>query len=192
MDPNKQRVDAAWYFERDVRDQGQQEWGDQIIPVEFKLVDDPFDDKKENISASAEKRQSARGQCITYSELLHAVQQRAALFMLIVIGRRVRFTRWDRSGTVVTRAFDYVENWEFFCDILWRIGNSSEAQLGLDPTATRIYDNDPDYLTMFDAANKKDMVDHSERKLEDGDPLMGDFDYVRQMFSDSLKAKWPR
>ena len=192
MDPNKQRVDAAWYFERDVRDQGQQEWGDQIIPVEFKLVDDPFDDKKENISASAEKRQSARGQCITYSELLHAVQQRAALFMLIVIGRRVRFTRWDRSGTVVTRAFDYVENWEFFCDILWRIGNCSEAQLGLDPTATRIYDNDPDYLTMFDAANKKDMVDHSERKLEDGDPLMGDFDYVRQMFSDSLKAKWPR
>ena len=113
--------------------------------------------------------------------------------MLIVIGRRARFTRWDRSGTVVTRAFDYVTNWEFFCDILWRIGNCTEAQLGLDPTATRIYNDDPDYLTMFNASEtKKDTVDYSEREIKDGTLPKGEFKYVRQMFKESLKDKWPR
>ncbi|PIL32454.1 hypothetical protein GSI_05156 [Ganoderma sinense ZZ0214-1] len=190
VDPHRRRADAAWYFERNVKNEGQQEWGDQVIPVEFKTVDDPFDEK--NISASSERHQSARDQCTTYSELIHAVQQRTALFMLIIIGRRARFTRWDRSGTVVTRAFDYVKDWEFFCDVLWRIGNCSEAQLGLDPTATRIYDTDADYLKMFKAANMGSTVNHSERVLEDGQLPVGEFEYVRRMFCDSIKEKWPR
>ena len=192
VDPTRQRVDSAWYFDRAVRDRPQQEWGNQVIPVEFKVVDDPFDDKKPDGRTSADRRKMARGQCITYSELLHAVQQRTALFMLVVIGRRVRFTRWDRSGTVVTRALDYVDNWRLFCDILWRIGCCSEAQLGFDSTATRVYDTDADYLTMFKASNMEDTVDHSERVLKDGKLPPGQFEYVRKMFKESLKEKWPR
>ncbi|KAI1784511.1 hypothetical protein LXA43DRAFT_210652 [Ganoderma leucocontextum] len=192
IDPYQQKVDAAWCFERDAKDDKTQDWGNQVLPVEFKAVDDPFDDTQDNISTSAGKRKMARGQIITYSERLHAVQQRTALFMLIVIGQRARFTRWDRSGTVVTRAFNYVKDWKFFCDILWRIGNCSSAQLGLDPTATHVYDSDPDYVTMFKAANMENTVDHAERVLKDGKLPEGEFEYVRKMFKASLKPNWPR
>ncbi|KAI1788185.1 hypothetical protein LXA43DRAFT_648416 [Ganoderma leucocontextum] len=192
IDLYQQKVDAAWCFERDAKDDKTQDWGNQVLPVEFKAVDDPFDDTQDNISTSAGKRKMARGQIITYSELLHAVQQRTALFMLVVIGQRARFTRWDRSGTVVTRVFNYVKDWKFFCDILWRIGNCSSTQLGLDPTATRVYDSDPDYVTMFKAANMENTVDHAERVLKDGKLPEGEFEYVRKMFKASLKPNWPR
>ena len=167
-----------------------------MIPVEFKADEtggDPYDDQKDNISSEADTRKAARGQMITYSELLHCIQQRTALFMLVIIGRRARFTRWDRSGTVVTKAFDYVQEWKFFCDVLWRIGQCSQTQLGFDPTATRIYEGDADYATMREAADtKENTVDHSERVLENGTLPEGEFAYVRQMFRESLATGWPR
>ena len=166
-----------------------------MIPVEFKADEtggDPYDDQKDNISSEADTRKAARGQMITYSELLHCIQQRTALFMLVIIGRRARFTRWDRSGTVVTRAFNYVDHWRFFCDILWRIGQCSHTQLGFDPTATRIYKGDADYTTMREVADmKENTIDHAERVLKGGQLPEGEFAYVRQMFHDSLVTGWP-
>ncbi|KAI1788204.1 hypothetical protein LXA43DRAFT_895063 [Ganoderma leucocontextum] len=194
IDPNRQKVDAAWYFRRD-KDDKKQDWGNQVLPVEFKgdeTADDPFDEEKENISTSALSRRKARGQMITYSELLHLIQQRVALFMLVVVGKRARFTRWDRSGTVVTRAFNYIEDWKFFCDILWRIGNCSATQLGFDPTATRLSEADPDWRRMLTAAHEKDCVDHSERVLKGGTLPEGEFAYVQDMFKHSLVPGWPR
>ncbi|KAI1784512.1 hypothetical protein LXA43DRAFT_210690 [Ganoderma leucocontextum] len=194
IDPNRQKVDAAWYFRRDAKDDKKQDWGNQVLPVEFKgdeTADDPFDEEKENISTSALSRRKARGQMITYSELLHLIQQRVALFMLVVVGKRARFTRWDRSGTVVTRAFNYIEDWKFFCDILWRIGNCSATQLGFDPTATRLSEADPDWRRMLTAAHEKDCVDYSERVLKGGTLPEGEFAYVQDMFKHSLVPGWP-
>ncbi len=195
MDAYRQKVDAGWYYPRDAPEDRTPYWGNQVIPVEFKgdeTGDDPFDDEKDNISSEALSRKEARGQMITYSELLHVIQQRTALFMLIIIGRRARFTRWDRSGTVVTRAFNYVDHWELFCDILWRIGSCSQAQLGFDPTATRVYDDDADYAIMYRAATMVDTVDYSERVLKGGKLPPGEFEYVRKMFKDSIVPGWPR
>ncbi|KAI1782440.1 hypothetical protein LXA43DRAFT_977568 [Ganoderma leucocontextum] len=172
IDPNRQKVDAAWYFRRDANDDKKQDWGNQVIPVEFKgdeTADDPFDEDKENISTP----------------------QRIALFMLVVVGKRARFTCWDRSGTVVTRAFNHIENWKFFCDILWRIGNCSDAQLGFDPTATRLSEADPDWHRMLMAAREKVCVDHSERVLKNGTLPEGEFVYVQDMFKQSLVPGWP-
>ena len=104
---------------------------------------------------------------ILCSELLHAIQQRTALFMLIIIGRRARFSRWDRSGTVVTGAFNYVDNWRFFCGIRWRIGYRSTFQLGFDPTATCLSKADPEWHRMHAVASQMGCVAHSERALED-------------------------
>ena len=196
MDPEKQKVDAAFYHTEHAPTDRTQGWPDQVIPVEFKRDDstlDPWDDSKDNISSEANDRKKGRGQCISYSELLFAIQHRVALFMLVIIGTRARFVRWDRSGTIVTRAFDYVEDWEFMCDILWRISLCNDAQLGLDPTATRLRPGDADYERMSVAAEAHpDDVDEKERDLEDDEKAGDDsvFKYVRTMFSESVKC-WP-
>ena len=197
FDIDKQKVDAAFYHSAHAPTDRTQRWPDQVIPVEFKRDEsslDPWDDSKDNISSEANDRKRGRGQCISYSELLFAIQHRVALFMLVIVGTRARFVRWDRSGTVVTRAFDYVEDWEFMCDILWRISLCSDAQLGLDPTATRLRPRDADYERMSAAAeaHPKD-VDETERDLKANDiPEDGAvYKYVRTMFSESVKS-WPR
>ncbi|PIL32477.1 hypothetical protein GSI_05180 [Ganoderma sinense ZZ0214-1] len=200
LDGDKQKVDAALYHAEHAPTDGRQAWPDQMIPIEFKRDDnnlDPWDDSKPNISSEAIERKKGRGQCISYSELLYAVQHRVALFMLVVVGTRARFVRWDRSGTIVTRSFDYVQDWEFFCDILWRISLCSDAQLGLDPTATRLRPGDADYDRMTEAADLKahaDDVDEKERDLESGEIPADDcvYKYVRKMFSESVLSPWPR
>ncbi|KAM5541530.1 hypothetical protein V8D89_004720 [Ganoderma adspersum] len=198
FDPDKQKVDAAFYHAEHAPTDRTQGWPDQVIPVEFKRDEtklDPWDDTKDNISSEANDRKKGRGQCISYSELLFAIQHRVALFMLVIVGTRARFVRWDRSGTVVTRAFDYVEDWEFMCDILWRISLCSDAQLGLDPTATRLRPGDADYERMSVAAEARpDDVDEKERDLKPKEKA-GDgsvFKYVRKMFSESVDSGWPR
>ncbi|PIL32451.1 hypothetical protein GSI_05153 [Ganoderma sinense ZZ0214-1] len=195
MDPTQQKVDTAWYFEHEVKDTKHQEWGNQVIPVEFKgdeTGDDPYDDKEENISTGAKSRKNACGQMTTHAEILHAVQQRTALFMLIVTRKRARFTRWDRSGTVVTQSFNYIDEWRFFCDVLWRIGHCSRTHLGLDPTATRLFEGDADWQRMRTVLEEKEYVDHTQRVLEDGKVPEGEFKYVRDMFHRSLAKGWPR
>ncbi|KAI1788202.1 hypothetical protein LXA43DRAFT_1160285 [Ganoderma leucocontextum] len=120
---------------------------------------------------------------MAHSELVFAVQQRVSLFILAMIGSRAQFLRWDRSSVVVIKAFNYVQNWRFFCDILWRIGNCSSAQLGLDPTATRLSEADPDWCRMLTAAHEKHRVDHSERMLG--------WDVARGRVRHSLVPGWP-
>ncbi|KAI1788205.1 hypothetical protein LXA43DRAFT_1075889 [Ganoderma leucocontextum] len=199
LDPEKQKVDAAFYRAEHAPTDGRQRWPDQLIPVEFKRDDvglDPWDDGKDNISTETISRKLVRGQCISYAELLYAIQHRVALFMLVVIGTTARFVRWDRSGTVVTRAFDYVEDWEFFCDILWRISLCTDAQLGLDPTAIRLRPGDVDYDRMTTVAEPHaNDVDERERDLAPEElPAGGHFvyKYVRTMFSESVNSPWPR
>ncbi|TBU21260.1 hypothetical protein BD311DRAFT_772379, partial [Dichomitus squalens] len=196
IDPERKKIDAAFYNVDDVPDDGRQRWADQILSVEFKRDDvslDPFDDDEENICTPTLTRKAVRGQIISYAELIFAVQQRVALFTLVVLGTRVRFVRWDRSGTVVTRAFDYVQNWEVFCEILWRIGNCTMTQLGFDPSATRLYPGQAEYDLMDAAAdNVEGDIDESERVVSEPDLPNGHFKYVREMFKKSLVDGWPR
>ena len=193
-----QKVDAAFYRAQDAPT-GKPYWADQILPVEFKSDDvsfDPFDDNQVNTSTDTITRKKVRGQIISYAELIYAVQQRVALFMLVVIGPNVRFIRWDRSGALVTRPLNYVENWKRFCNILWRIGQCSDADLGLDPTATRLYPQDPDYIRMTAATlSVRTDVRETERDLQPGDlpeegPIV--FEYVRAMFKQAVNSPWPR
>ncbi|TBU26656.1 hypothetical protein BD311DRAFT_667049 [Dichomitus squalens] len=197
LDPERQKVDAAFFRNEHAPTDGRQSWADQILPVEFKRDDvsvDPFDDEKVNISTDTKDRRKVRGQIISYAELVYAVQHRVALFMLVVVGVNVRFVRFDRSGAVVTRALNYVNNWEIFCDILWRIGQCSDTQLGLDPTATRLYPGEPDFVRMCSYARSRDNdVDEKERDLKPGElPEKLVFKYVRAMFIAAVRSPWPR
>ncbi|KAH9895636.1 hypothetical protein C8Q73DRAFT_780650 [Cubamyces lactineus] len=119
--------------------------------------------------------------------------------MFIIMGRTCRFTRWDRSGIIVTEPLDYCERWQLFCNILWRMSRCSDEQLGYDSTAHRLLPHDPLYQAMDDAAKTDDSdMDHRSCKIELSNVLPSSFDqpviyrYVRDLFRESLSRNAPR
>ncbi|KAH9896024.1 hypothetical protein C8Q73DRAFT_643740 [Cubamyces lactineus] len=195
----KQKPDAAVFKADSVPTDGRPHWSDQLVTVEFKRSypsQDPFDDRKDDgFDSDAETRKEVRGQLIDYSELVFRVQHRTALLMILVINRNVRVLRWDRSGTVVTRAFDYVDQPQVLCEILWRMSLLSDEQLGMDTSATRLHPGDTDYNLMDflasespnDIASEEHVLEPDERRRKD--PV---FTHVRQKFREAVDPKWPR
>ncbi|KAI0323657.1 hypothetical protein GY45DRAFT_1222231, partial [Cubamyces sp. BRFM 1775] len=177
---------------------GRPHWAEQIVAVEFKRHDtrnDPYTDSDATgtVDAYAETRRNVRSQLISYAEKLFEYQHRTELYMFIIIGRTFRITRWDRSGTLVTRRMDYVSNPQVLCDALWYISQMTNTALGFDPSAERVVRGST-YYTMMNKASFSDIsdIDHTERILktlpEDGCV----YKYVREMFRESLQRNWPR
>ncbi|KAH9896037.1 hypothetical protein C8Q73DRAFT_690614 [Cubamyces lactineus] len=195
----KQKPDAAIFKADSVPTDGRPHWADQLVTVEFKRnypSQDPFDDRKDDgFDSDAETRKEVRGQLIDYAELVFRVQHRTALFMILVINRNVRVLRWDRSGTVVTRAFDYVDQPQVLCEILWRMSLLSDEQLGMDPSVVRLSPGDTDYNLMdFLALDSPNDIASEERRLEASE-LKTDrpvFQHVRDKFRDAVNSNWPR
>ena len=203
---DKLRVDGSFYRDgipdAPVPEDGRPHWDSQILPVEFKKDDqnkDPFSDSGDPCPEATSHRDT-RAQIITYAELIMGIQHRVAVFMLVVVGPKCRITRWDRSGVAFTVSIDYVDEWQRFCRFLWRMSRCSDEQLGLDPTAERIYPSHPYYRLMDDVGMAQDTdLDHLPHevsknefdpdKVSLGEPL---FRYVRDMFRDSLVAGYPR
>ncbi|KAI0323148.1 hypothetical protein GY45DRAFT_1265068, partial [Cubamyces sp. BRFM 1775] len=138
-----------------------------------------------------------RGQLATYAGKTFAFQHRLALFLLFVNGTECRLTRWDRSGVVITVVLDYCKEWKTFCEILWRMSQCSNEQLGLDPTARRIYPTDPLYQVMDEEMkDHASDIDHDNPtpsdldKLASGEPVV--YTYMRKMFRTSLRDDAPR
>ncbi|TFK80909.1 hypothetical protein K466DRAFT_442269, partial [Polyporus arcularius HHB13444] len=203
IDQDRQKVDAAIWREDLAPTNNKPHWVDQLIPVEFKAwksggdYQDPYHDDPTVpggvVVRPSQLRTKNFEQIISYAELVFAVQHRLAVFMLVVVGRVCRFLRWDHSGAVVTQALDYYEDWQFFCDILWRVSRCSNEQLGVDPSATRLSDADKESedMTLAAVANR-DELDHTERQLDVPPEAPFTFAYVREMFSNSLDKQWPR
>ncbi|KAI0660097.1 hypothetical protein C8Q70DRAFT_1132803 [Cubamyces menziesii] len=195
----KQKPDAAIFKADSVPTDGRPHWADQLVTVEFKRYypsQDPFDDRIDNkLESTAATRKEVRGQLIDYSEIVFRVQHRTALFMLLVINRKVRVLRWDRSGTITTRAFDYVDTPHLLCEILWRMSLLSDEQLGMDTSATRLHPSDTDYKLMdFLACESPSDAAYNERDLLPGE-LKTDrpiFKYVRDKFRKAVDSNWPR
>ncbi|PIL32453.1 hypothetical protein GSI_05155 [Ganoderma sinense ZZ0214-1] len=198
VDPDGQKIDAALFDKKADVSSGQPQWADQGVPIEFKHDLDPFDDsKKKKVNADASSRKKVRGQVTHYAELIMSIQQRLFLFMFVIIGRKFRILRWDRSGVVVSEAVDYVDDWEVFCDILWRISLAhcfAPEMLGMDPSAVRLRSSDREWRRMTAAANANpNDVDVEERHLEDDEvtePFT--FKYVRDAFRQTLVKDYPR
>ncbi|KAI0641665.1 hypothetical protein C8Q79DRAFT_285489 [Trametes meyenii] len=200
-DEFRQKIDAAFFKEDNfpLLHDGRPRWADQVVPVEFKRHEtnkDPFDDRDEDrTDADSIERKKVRGQVITYAEYIFRVQHRTALFMLLVIGRNFRFLRWDRSGTIVTRAIDYVSEPDVLCEFLWRMSLQSDEALGVDPSATRVLPGDADYAEMDDAAVELESDLATEERVFTAAEVQAGvqvFKYVRQCFRQSLQPEWPR
>ncbi|KAH9849440.1 hypothetical protein C2E23DRAFT_888169 [Lenzites betulinus] len=192
------KVDAAFFRPDFVPNDGRPHWADQVICVEFKAQgNDPYDDRPtESLDASADKRKGVRGQIIDYAEQVFLYQHRTALYMLLIVGKMFRMLRWDRSGTIVTRAVDYTEHPDVLLEMLWRMSLQNDEQLGLDPSAERLLETDDGYKSMDAAAVPRPSdVDHTaDRKLA-ADEIIPDnfvFRYVREEFRKTLASGWPR
>ncbi|PIL32476.1 hypothetical protein GSI_05179 [Ganoderma sinense ZZ0214-1] len=195
----KHRIHVATYRCSDVPKRGHPVWADQKVSFQFSRYvagADPFEDNEldEDYTDAGRERKKLRNHVFAAAELLFASQQRISLFMVLIIGRRFRLLRWDRSGVIVTPSIDYVEQSALLCDCLRRLSLLDDLSLGIDPTATRLRPRDADFKRM-DAAALDDPcdVDHTERRLEEdeiGEAFV--FRYVRSSFRDSLSADWPR
>lgn len=205
VDDVGQKIDAALFPQTLAPNDNRSHWADQLIPIEFMrdpIRHDPFNDKEDDIDESdALDRKRVWSQIVHYGELIYSVQHRVYLLMILVMGRKCRLLRWDRSGAIVSRAFDYYEKWAFFCDVLWRISvlaHVDPARLGEDPSAKRLSSADPVWALMDQAAEPHaDDVDHCERSLTHEElsskaRAPWTFKYVRAMFRQSLQKAWPR
>ncbi|OJT13251.1 hypothetical protein TRAPUB_10186 [Trametes pubescens] len=198
-DKSKLKVDAGFFRQTFLPTDGRPHWADQIVPVEFKSQDtknDPYDDRpKKFVDADTLTRKDVRGQLIDYAEHIFRYQHRTELYMLLIIGRRFRFLRWDRSGTIVTPAADYCQDPDMLCEMLWRMALLSDTQLGLDPAAERILPEMDEYKDMDAAAVPQPSdVDHTPRYVYPGEDIPESFvfRFVREAFANSLDPKWPR
>ncbi|KAH9889980.1 hypothetical protein C8Q73DRAFT_146831 [Cubamyces lactineus] len=194
-DPTLQKIDGAFFPTDSAPTDGTPHWAEQLVSVEFKRhgsENDPFDDKKV-LDTEVEPRKKVRSQITGYAEKVFKLQPRTHLFMLFVIGRQFRILRWDRSGVVVTPRTDYFLHPELLFDFLWRIGQASRDQLGLDPTATLIKPGSAEYQRMDKLAKEEatDLVAKRDTIVASGDENKM-FAYVRKMFRDSLADDWPR
>lgn len=80
------------------------------------------------------RRNRALGQHISYVTEIFARQYRVKLFTVSMSGSYARFLRWDRSGCIVSEAFDIREHPEVLCEFLWRFSQTTSEVRGHDPT----------------------------------------------------------
>ena len=204
-DPSKLKVDGAIYPSGQTPTDGRPHWTLQRALIEFKrggAENDPFDDSIGD--AVAQKATANRGQNISYAAYAFVRQQRTALFLFFINGTKARVTRWERGGTIFTEAFDYVEDPELLRDFLWRFSMLSDAEQGLDPTASPLKKKDRHYRLMDRLAkgplpgqppdiSEDDGATLPEALDRSGHPKpLGEFDYIRKRYADTVKGDWPR
>lgn len=194
-DPNTEgphKVDGALYPADDTPRDGLPHWDKQRLLIEFTLggtAADPFDDL--DWSAAAKKRADR------YVAHALALQQRTALYTLLINGPEMRLARWDRSGVVYSEAVDYVQDPVALRNALWAFSRASPEAQGVDTTATPLSRESAEYQLMDEFARAQE----TDVREEEGTLVQLDkaskktprvFAYVRRMFAESIQGGNPR
>ncbi|KAJ3013509.1 hypothetical protein NUW54_g1573 [Trametes sanguinea] len=77
-----------------------------------------------------DEAERAWGLHIAFATEVFARQHRTFLFTVSVFGTFARLYRWDRSGCVVSAAFDIHEHSDIFSEFFWRFSQLSDAERG--------------------------------------------------------------
>ncbi|OJT03231.1 hypothetical protein TRAPUB_6195 [Trametes pubescens] len=102
-------------------------------------VYDPWDDRSSKAPENvAKSRASVRSQLIAYAKNVFLHQHRTALFSLLIIGDSFRAARWDRSGVIVSKKVNYVNDPQPLLDLICHLVQLDPTLQGSDPTATLI------------------------------------------------------
>lgn len=110
-------------------------------------TDDAFDDETtvKTLEKLTDGGTSNRGQLITYFKEQAVRQHRTFIFQIFIFGAFVRLLRWDRSGAVVTKKFNYKEQPQLLAEFLWRYGRlPGPSERGWDPSFTLAGPHDTD------------------------------------------------
>ena len=102
-------------------------------PPNYKFTVDTW-----NEEGSLEPRISALGQNAHYAHVVLTRQFRTCVFSLTISGTTARIMCWERSGVLVTKAFDYKQNPQILIDFVWRFVKANTLQQGFDPTAVAV------------------------------------------------------
>ncbi|CDO74698.1 hypothetical protein BN946_scf184847.g6 [Trametes cinnabarina] len=99
------------------------------------LVDDTMDQAQyRKVSAQYKHVNRTYGHHLACVVEVFARQQRIFLFTISFSGSMARLHRWDRSGCVVSQAFDVRERPDILAEFLWRFSRLSAAGRGHDNT----------------------------------------------------------
>lgn len=113
-------------------------WASLVIEFKTESGGHPFTfSASEIIFLTADDDRLTRGQIINYAAAVLHNQPRQFCFMIVVSGCRARLLRWDRSGAIVSEAFDFVhEDKETMFRFLYKYGSMARHERGYDPTVT--------------------------------------------------------
>ena len=106
-----------------------------IDPSDDSLPDHKFTVDTWANDESSNYRISALGQNAHYAHMIQTRQFRTCVFSLTISGSTARIMRWDRSGVLVTSAFDYKANPLTLIEFVWRFAKANKEQQGFDRTA---------------------------------------------------------
>ncbi|EED85470.1 predicted protein [Postia placenta Mad-698-R] len=148
-------------------------WGSMVVPIELKsdISRAPFHFGNSR-TEETEKKIKARGQIADYATRIMQRQHRLFLFMIVICKREARFLRWDRSGAIVTDAFDFVKNPEPLHTFFYRLSKMTREQHGYDPT---VVPADADEIALMESY--KDKLPQDE--------------YLRKCLNDAMERGWP-
>lgn len=100
------------------------------------------------------------GQLVSHATEACALQHRQFYYTVLITHLTARFIRWDRSGAIVSRSFDYTKNSTPLCEFFWRFTCGSRASRGFDPMVTRSGEKDeaafksqPDLAEWYEPGN---------------------------------------
>lgn len=82
------------------------------------------------------------GQMASYAAELCARQHRTHCFSICIYGPTARIIRWDRSGAIVSRSFNYHESPKLLCQFLWQYSRASDSERGFDTTIQKASDEE--------------------------------------------------
>lgn len=98
---------------------------------------DPDDTIPRPLEHLSVKGNENRGQQIDYATWAMRLQHRTHTFSVSIIGHNARFIRWDRSGAVVSAAFNYITGNNYLSEFLWRYEKATDELRGFDTSAVR-------------------------------------------------------
>ncbi|KAI9062464.1 hypothetical protein FKP32DRAFT_1574035 [Trametes sanguinea] len=113
-------------------------------PIDYFVDPEPYSDVKTLIAhqftrtfddpEAYDLAERAWGLHIAFATEVFARQHRTFLFTVSVFGTFARLYRWDRSGCIISAAFDIHEHSDIFSEFFWRFSQLSDAERGHDLT----------------------------------------------------------
>ena len=140
-------------------------WSICLMEVKASTSQDLFVEKDGEIVFSGSKAgRRTREQIFRYVIELFVRQHRESAFIILIIGRQARLTRWDRKGVITTELFDYMEGDHHLFNFIYRLATADRTSQGFDTTVRLASQNQIEDLKAF----KETRTNEYERQFVEG------------------------